>query len=187
MSNLKSGLRFNASMREALAITIATAKTGGMSEDLQGIHSEITKDIISSYWSKSELNENFKTFDPQNYTNGEFPVVKVLNVKADGVRHTLTVEQTALPFSIYMDQFEAYDNLVDDLTKDMVADFVKQNATHQIEFNKVKTKIEHFIKPFTSPAKLLEAAPDFVEHFPSSYFDETEAEPTTSIDDLLAA
>lgn len=187
MGKLKSGLRFNASMREALAIAIATARTGSVSDDVKSLYDEVTSDIIGAYWKASELNESFKTFNPQNYTNGEFPVVSVLNIKADGVRHTINIEPTALPFSVYLDQYEAYDNLVEDLTKDMAAEFVEKNAKHQVAFNTVKVKIEEFIKPFTSPAKLIEVAPDFAEHFPSYYYDDTESEATTSLDELLAA
>jgi len=176
-------------MRTALAIIVATANTGTISGDLKELHDEVAADITEAYWKGAELNQNFKTFNHENYLNGEFPVVKVFNIVADGVRQSILIEPTALPFSVYMDQAAAYENLVDDLTKEMASDFISRNSEHQIKFNATKAKIEAFIKPFTSPAKLLAASPEFKEHFPPSYFDDSAeaAADAVSIADLLAA
>jgi hypothetical protein len=188
MKKLKSGFRFNHELRVALAHTIASTKAGTTASDLEELHAEVSKDIIESYWKASELNTNFKTFSSGNYLNGEFPVVKVLNINSDGVRQQILIDAAAIPFSVYMDQYAAYAELVDDLTKAMADEFIKKNATHQESFTHAKEKLLTFMKDYTSPAKLLEVAPDFEQYFPDSYFEKVEAvAPATSIDDLLAA
>ena len=190
---LKKGLRFNADLRMALATLIATSRTQVNGDEVASLHNEITTNIIEAYWISSELLKDFEgnsnnEMVVQNYTNGEFPVVGVLNVMVDNTRHAIEIDKTPIPFSVYADQTLAYSNLVDSETKSTVDAYIHRATEHKQEYFTIRNRLTTYLKDFTSPAKLLEKAPDFEQFFPESYYDEAAVvEAETSIDDLLSA
>ena len=183
---LKSGYRFNAQLRTKLADKIAEARNAEQFQASEKAREHIKTVLLDAYWLTSDMNKT-SGYAPPSYDRGEFPMVAILTVQVDGVTHNIELaDKVALPFRVYMSQYDAYKAEVDGTGKGLVDLFINDLTNLQIKLRESKATLENFLKEFTSPAKLLEVAPDFEAYFPAHYYDEVEdAKPATSIDLLL--
>ncbi len=188
MKKLKKGLRLNEQNRKEITQAIVLERMGAELEDLTNHQSDVTTFVERALMDRLTEQQELEVVDLTTIPDGVMPTVK-RHYLGDGYAHPDKLvdfsHEIPVPFCFY--QQTNIDRWAFKFTPEQL-EVLEAYAAKRYDVRTRETEMRQatmtFLNGFTSPQKLLDAAPDFEKYLPADMYGEEEAERVT-LDDIL--
>lgn len=186
---LKKGLRLNEVNRKQIIAAIIAEKMGAELEALESYRAETTIYVERALVDRLSEEQGLEKLDLTQVPEGVMPTIKRLYL-GEGYAQRENLVEFSKPVGVPNQFFSGggiahWEFKFTDEQTDVLRQFADKACDVEGRAKEMREAMMTFLNGFTSPQKLLNAAPDFEQYLPEDMYGDDDVEERVSLDDIL--
>lgn len=186
---MKKGLRLNEVNRKQIIAAVVNEKMGAELAELEFYRTDITLYVERALMERLSQAQELPMLDLTEVPRGVMPEIK-RHYLGDGFADRKNLiefsEPVRVPFQFYgQGSIASWEFKFNEEQTNTLRTYADKACDVEGRAKEMRQTMMTFLNGFTSPQKLLAAAPDFEKYLPEDMYGEEDAEERVSLDDLL--